>query len=399
MRVYFRADRNSIYAVSDMQYPFTQCYLHPSRSTTDPGSRGVIGSFTFESLPCRVVFGSGTMSAAKAEIERLGCKRALVLTTPQQQSQGAQLGTALGPLYAGIFSEATMHTPVEVTDQALAAMKGCEADCVVSLGGGSTTGLGKALALRTGVNQLCIPTTYAGSEMTPILGETRDGLKTTLRDNAVLPQTVIYDVDLTLSLPAGLAATSGINAIAHAVEALYARDRNPVVALMAEEGIRALAHALPIIMDRPDDREARTEAFHGAWLCGVCLGTVGMALHHKLCHTLGGTFDLPHAETHTIVLPHALAYNARAVPDAMTRIARAINTADAAQGLYHLARRLGVKLALRDIGMPEGGIDKAADLAMANAYWNPHPLKRNAIRDLIARAWSGDPPVATKAAL
>ncbi|MGY3233513.1 maleylacetate reductase [Bradyrhizobium sp. USDA 4472] len=358
----------------------------------------MIGSFTFENLPCRVVFGSGTLGAAKAELERLGGKRALVLTTPQQETAGKALGAALGPLYAGLFPGATMHTPVEITERAIAAMKDCGADCVVALGGGSTTGLGKALALRTGVNQLCIPTTYAGSEMTPILGQTENGLKTTVRDNAVLPETVIYDVDLTMTLPVGLTATSGINAIAHAVEALYARDTNPVTSLMAEEGIRALARALPAIAAKPDDRGARSDALYGAWLCGVCLGTVGMALHHKLCHTLGGTFDLPHAETHTIVLPHALAYNAPVVPDAMARIARAIGASDASQGLFELAKRLGAKVALRDIGMPESGIDKAADLAVTNAYWNPRPLERGAIRDLIARAWAGETPVAIKAA-
>jgi maleylacetate reductase len=195
----------------------------------------MIGSFTFENLPCRVVFGSGTLSAAKAEIERLGGKRALVLTTPHQEAEGMRLGSSLGSLYAGIFSGATMHTPVEATDRAIAVMKKCGADCVIALGGGSTTGLGKALALRTGVNQLCIPTTYAGSEMTPILGETKDGLKTTVRDPAVLPETVIYDVDLTLTLPVGLAVSSGINAIAHAVEALYARDTNPVTSLKAQQ--------------------------------------------------------------------------------------------------------------------------------------------------------------------
>jgi len=182
------------------------------------------------------------------------------------------------------------------------------------------------------------------------------------------------------------------------VEALYARDHNPVISLMAEDGIRALAEALPAIVEKPDNREARGQALYGAWLCGVCLGTVGMALHHKLCHTLGGSFDLPHAETHTIILPHALAYNAPAVPEAMARIARAIGAADAAQGLYDLTRRLNAKLALRDIGMPESGIDKAADLAVSNAYWNPRPLERNAIRDLIARAWSGAAPSATMAA-
>jgi alcohol dehydrogenase class IV len=353
----------------------------------------MIGSFTFENLPCRVVFGSGTLASAKAEIERLGGKRALVLTTPQQEAQGAKLGAALGPLYAGIFAGATMHTPIEVTAQALAAMKACDADCVVALGGGSTTGLGKALALRTGVKQLCIPTTYAGSEMTPILGQTENGLKTTVRDTAVLPETVIYDVDLTLTLPVGLTATSGINAIAHAVEALYARDTNPVTSLMAEEGIRALARALPAIAAKPDDRAARSDALYGAWLCGVCLGTVGMALHHKLCHTLGGTFNLPHAETHAAVLPHALAYNASAAPQAMARIARAIGREDAASGLFELAGEIGVQRSLRELGMREQDIDRAAGIAVTNPYWNPRAVERGAIRGLIARAWAGTAPV------
>ncbi len=207
----------------------------------------MIGSFTYESLPCRVVFGSGTLGTVNAEVRRLGGKRALVLTSSQQMTQGVSLADELGSLCAGIFSDATMHTPVEVTERALTALRTCQADCVISLGGGSTIGLGKALALRTGVNQLCIPTTYAGSEMTPILGETRDGRKTALRSAAVLPETVVYDVDLTMTLPAKLAATSGINAIAHAAEALYAQEANPVISLMAEEGIRALAHALPVI--------------------------------------------------------------------------------------------------------------------------------------------------------
>jgi alcohol dehydrogenase class IV len=352
----------------------------------------MIGSFMLEILPTRVVFGSGTLGAAGAEIERLGVARALILTTPQQEAEGRKLGSTIGSLFAGIFSEAAMHTPVEITERALAVVADCRADCVVSLGGGSTTGLGKALALRTGIKQLCIPTTYAGSEMTPILGETKDGQKTTIRSNDVLPETVIYDVDLTLSLPAVLAATSGMNAIAHAVEALYARDSNPVVSLMAEEAIRALARALPAIVTNPDNREARSEALYGAWLCGICLGTVGMALHHKLCHTLGGTFDLPHSETHTIILPHALAYNAPAAPDAIIRIGRALGSTDPAQELYDLARRLGATLALRDIGMPEDGIDKAADLAVTNAYWNPRELERDKIWQLIVRAWSGRRP-------
>jgi alcohol dehydrogenase class IV len=198
--------------------------------------------------------------------------------------------------------------------------------------------------------------------MTPILGQTEHGRKTTVRSRDVLPETVIYDVDLTLTLPPALSATSGVNAIAHAVEALYARDRNPIISIIAEQGIAALAGALPEIVADPGSVEAHTRALYGAWLCGTCLGSVGMALHHKLCHVLGGSFDLPHAETHTIILPHVVAYNAPAAPEAMAAIRRAL------------------------------GSDDAADLAVADPYWNPRPIERAAIRDLIARAHAGAAP-------
>jgi maleylacetate reductase len=272
-----------------------------------------------------------------------------------------------------------------------------QADCIVSLGGGSTTGLGKAIALRTDLPQIVLPTSYAGSEMTPVVGQTSGGIKTTQSSPKILPEIVIYDVDLTMTMPTKLSATSGINAIAHAVEALYARDRNPVISLMAQESIRTLAHALPKICAQPDDRAARTDALYGAWLSGICLGAVGMALHHKLCHTLGGSFNLPHAETHTVILPHALAYNAPAAPEAMTRIAGALGVPDAAPGLHDLARKLAAPTSLREIGMPESGIDQAADLAVKNPYWNPRTIEREAIRELIARAWRGDAPPTTPA--
>lgn len=352
----------------------------------------MIETFTYEALPIRVRFGRGTVAEVASEVARLGGKRALVLTTPQQAGEGDRIGALLGSAFAGLFSGAAMHTPVEVTETALFALKEAGADCVVAIGGGSTTGLGKALALRTGIAQLVIPTTYAGSEMTPILGETKEGRKTTLRSLDVLPEAVIYDVDLTVSLPPGLSATSGVNAIAHAVEALYAKDRNPVISLMAEDGIRTLSSALPILVHEPANMEARAKALYGAWLCGCCLGAVGMALHHKLCHTLGGTFDLPHSETHTIVLPHAVAYNAPAAPEAMAAITRALGAPDAAQGLFDLVRVLRVPHALSQIGMPADGIEKAADLAVENPYWNPRPITREGIRDLIARAYAGDRP-------
>jgi maleylacetate reductase len=285
-----------------------------------------------------------------------------------------------------------MHTPVEVTEAAISVFADIRADCVVSVGGGSTTGLGKAIALRTDAPQVVIPTTYAGSEVTPILGETKGGVKTTQRSPKILPELVIYDVELTLSLPARLSATSGLNAMAHAVEALYARDGNPVISLFAEDGLRALTSSLPVIVRDPADRAARSSAQYGAWLCGMCLASTSMALHHKLCHVLGGAFDLPHAETHAIVLPHAAAFNLEAAPDAAGRIGAAIGSDDAALGLYGLAQSLLIPLALKDIGMPETGIEHVIELTFRDPYWNPRPLDRDAIRSLVRAAYEGEPP-------
>ena len=349
-------------------------------------------SFTFQGMPSTVRFGAGTIAELPELVREISATRALLLSTPQQASQVEALGATLGGLAVAHFAEATMHTPVDVTERALALARSEAIDVVIALGGGSTIGLGKAISLHSGIPQIAIPTTYAGSEMTPILGQTENGRKTTQRTLKVVPRAVIYDVDLTLSLPAGLSGTSGINAIAHAVEGLYARDTNPVMQLIAEEGIRALASALPQIARDMDDREARCDALYGAWLCGMVLGSVGMALHHKLCHTIGGAFDLPHAETHTIILPHALAYNAPAVPDAIARLRRALATDVPAGALFDLAREIGAPGSLRELGMPEAGIEQAADEAVQNAYWNPRPLDRAGIAALLARAWAGERP-------
>jgi maleylacetate reductase len=339
-----------------------------------------------------VLFGSGTITQLASEVARLGIRRALVLATPGRPAKAAELAALLGERSAGVFAGAVMHTPVSVSDEAMKVAAESGADGLIAFGGGSAIGLGKAMALRTDLPQIAVPTTYAGSEMTPILGESKDGVKTTQRSAKVLPETVIYDVDLTLGLPPHVSAASGMNAVAHAVEALYALEQNPVTSLMAEEGIAALTRALPGIVQDPTDRAARSDALYGAWLCGVCLGAVGMALHHKLCHTLGGSFGLPHADTHAVVLPHAVPYNAPAAPVAMARVARALGVREAAEGLYDLAGRLGAPRSLRELGMKEGDIERAADLAVERPYWNPRPVERGAIRDLIERAWAGLPP-------
>ena len=350
--------------------------------------------FVYTAHSARVIFGAGTLDRLVPEVERLDLRHVLVLSTPQQKTEADALAARIGARAAAVFAGATMHTPVGVTEEAMRVVAANGIDGLVAVGGGSTTGLAKAIALRTDLPQIVAPTTYAGSEMTAILGETKDGLKTTVKSAKVLPEVVIYDVDLTMSLPVSLSVVSGMNAIAHAVEALYAQDRNPIITMMAADGIRAFARALSRIVEAPDDREARSDALYGAWLCGTCLGAVGMAIHHKLCHTLGGSFDLPHAETHTVVLPHATAYNAAAAPHAMRIIAEALGADDAAGGLYDLAGRLGAKRSLQALGMPADGIDKAADIAMASPYWNPRPLDRAAIRDLIARAHAGLRPQA-----
>jgi len=348
--------------------------------------------FVYEALPSRVIFDEVTSTLLRAECERLRIGHPLILSTPQQRREGQCVLDLLGGAAAGLFTEAEMHTPVRVTERAVASFKASASDGTIAIGGGSTTGLGKAIALRTGAPQIVIPTTYAGSEMTPILGETVDGRKTTQVTRDVLPETVIYDVAQTLDLPPDISAASGLNAIAHAVEALYARDANPIVSMMAEEGVRVLAAALPLILVTPHDFDARSECLYGTWLCGVCLGAVGMALHHKLCHALGGLFDLPHAQTHAIVLPHALAYNAAAAPDAICRLSQALQADDPARAMFDLAGRLGISGGLRSLGMPADGVDRAADEILAKPYWNPAPIDRPAIRDLLDHAWSGMPP-------
>ena len=302
------------------------------------------------------------------------------------------MSESIGHLSTGVYAKATMHTPVEVTEDALKVLEASRSDCTIALGGGSTTGLGKALAYRTDLPQIVIPTTYAGSEVTPILGQTEVGVKTTVSDARIVPEIVIYDPQMTYGLPASMTVTSTLNALAHAAEALYAKNRNPLSTLMAAEGARALIEALPAITKDVRSTEGRRKALYGAWLCGTVLGSVGMALHHKLCHTLGGAFDLPHAETHAIVLPHAIAFNEAAVADLLRPIADALAADSAGIGLYDYAKSVSAPTALRDLGMPEQGIDRAADLAVANPYWNPREFDRKQIRRIIENAFIGRVP-------
>ena len=351
--------------------------------------------FVYQGTPSRVVFEWGALAQLPAEVERLGARRALILATPEQHVLADEVARVLGERAAGVHAQAVMHVPVDVARAAREAAAALDADCCIAVGGGSTIGLGKAIALESPLPIIAVPTTYAGSEMTPIYGLTEGRVKRTGRDLRVLPRTVVYDPSLTLTLPPSISAASGVNAIAHAVEALYAEDANPVISLMAQESIRALGAALPVIVRKPDDVDARSRALYGAWLAGSCLGAVGMALHHKLCHTLGGTFNLPHAQTHAAMLPHTAHYNHEAAPDALALVAQALGGQHANEAgplLYELNRTLGIPVSLAEIGMPEAGLDEAAELACRNPYANPRAIERDAIRALLQRAWQGTAP-------
>ncbi|MEN7531856.1 maleylacetate reductase [Cupriavidus sp. DL-D2] len=349
-------------------------------------------NFVHDPLTPRVLFGPGVLQALPSELGRLGLKRVLVISTLEQRGLAELVSDHISERVAGFFDRATMHVPAPIVEDAVSMARDLGIDGYVAAGGGSTIGLAKMLALQSSLPILAIPTTYAGSEMTSIFGITESELKRTGRDKRVLPRTVIYDPELTLSLPSSISVTSGVNAIAHAVEGLYAPEINPILSIMAQQGIAALAKAIPKIRIKPADLKARSDALYGAWMCGSVLGNVSMALHHKLCHTLGGTFNLPHAETHTIILPHALAYNSPAIPTAIKLLQEALSILDPARALYDLAKSNGAPVSLRSIGMKEADLGRACDLVMSAQYPNPRPLEKRAIAGLLRRAYFGQTP-------
>ncbi|MBT5798990.1 MAG: maleylacetate reductase [Alphaproteobacteria bacterium] len=350
--------------------------------------------FTYTANPARVLFGSGTRQSLTDEMTKLGTNRAMVITSAHKRDYINQIMLDLGEYCVAHFDGAEMHTPMHVTHMALEYISDKKIDCLIAIGGGSTTGLTKAIALRTGLPQIILPTTYAGSELTPIIGETVNGIKTTQSSQKVLPETVIYDVDLTLSLPVTDSITSGINALAHAVEALYAENKNPVTSTLAEKAILSFYHALPRIFSHPLDIQARTTALYATFLSGMCLGSVGMSLHHKLCHTLGGSFGLPHAATHCVILPYVIQFNAPA-SDILNQLGRTLNSSSLAFAIFELIRTCNGPSRLRDIGMKKADLNKAAELAISNAYYNPRSFTKNDIHSLLNDAFSGIIPDAS----
>jgi maleylacetate reductase len=351
--------------------------------------------FAYDALPGRVVFGSGASRGELVrETDRLGVERVLIIATSQERELAEDLADPLGEHVADVFTGVRPHVPLEVAEEAREAAREAGADCLLSVGGGSTTGTAKAIALETGLPIIAIPTTYAGSEMTPVWGLTEGERKTTGTSRDVLPRIVVYDPELTFSLPPHISGPSAMNAMAHCVEAFWAPGANPISSLVAEEGIGALSRGVLTVVEEPDNAEGRSETLYGSFLAGAAFAVAGSGLHHKICHVLGGAYDLPHADMHTVVLPHAVAFNEPAMPEISRRVERALNeTSDvggAATGLYDLAEKIGAPKALKDIGMREEDLDDAVSLVLEKAFDdNPRPVNEAGVRSILHNAYEG----------
>ncbi|MFI1329851.1 maleylacetate reductase [Streptomyces sp. NPDC020845] len=347
--------------------------------------------FVHETLPQRVVFAPG--GAARAigdEAARLGAARVMVVVAP---SSSALAGTLTGALpVAHVHHEVVRHVPVEVAGRAREAAARCRADALVSIGGGSATGLAKAVALTTGLPVVAVPTTYAGSEATNVWGLTEGATKTTGVDPKVLPRAVVYDASLLRTLPVELSVASGLNALAHGVDAMWGPHADPIDLALAEESIRGLCQGLPAVKSDPRGLAGHERTLYGAYLAAVAFASAGSGPHHKICHVLGGMFDLAHAQTHAVVLPHVLALNAPHAPEAECRIAAALTAPTAVEGLAALYARLDAPMALRDCGMPEDGIARAVEPILAAVAANAPALTRDSLTALLRAAWAGEPP-------
>jgi maleylacetate reductase len=335
----------------------------------------------------RVVFGRGAVAQVPAEVERLGVRRVLIIGNPRRDGVRQLRAGALGPRVVGTIDLVHEHVPVEDAERAAAQALSIDADLLLPVGGGSAIGTAKAAARRTRLPILAVPSTYSGSEMTPIWGES-DDVKVTGRDPAVMPRTVVYDPDLSASMPAGLAATSAMNALAHCAEAVYDPECSPLTRAAALEGTRALSRGLRSL----PGAHSSEDLLYGAWLAGVALGNASMGLHHKLCHVVGGQQRLPHGALHSVLLPYVLAYQEPAAAEVLGRFAAAVGHGNAAGAVWDLGRRLGTPTSLDAIGFRRSGTQDVVDAVMAAPPRGPREVDAAALRDLLDRAAQGLPP-------
>ena len=324
--------------------------------------------------------------------EELGIRRALLVGTPGAEKRYASVWSELESIEAARFFAAEPHCPVEVVEACRIVYRQQDCDGVVAIGGGSTLGLGKILSAEEAASFIALPTTYSGSEMTAIFGRKIDGRKKTAIDPACRPDCVIYDSELSAGLPRHESVTSAMNSIAHAVEALYPQTPNSLAATLAAECLRAHRNGLEELVFGKNETRARGELLYGAFLGGLVVGMCGIALHHQLCHVIGGLFDLPHAESNSVVLPQALDYNREFIPDANAIIVNVFGGDSAASGLFDFAQKLGAPVSLREIGMPGDGIDAVVDTMLAHGGYNPRALDAEPLLATVQAAYEGTRP-------
>lgn len=354
--------------------------------------------FTINPLANRIVFGLGATAKLSAEIDALGGSRAMIVCTAGAAGRIAPIVEALGSACVGVFAEVQPHCPEEVVLAAIERFRSLDADCLVSIGGGSSIDTGKPLAVETGKPTIAVPTTYSGSEVTPLYGIVIGDRKKGHRDDRALPRTVIYDPEMTTGLSPYATAISGMNSLAHCVEALYPATPNPIATLFAEAGIRALAAGLPASVATSGDLQARTQALYGAYLGGTVVTLVGIALHHRTCHVLGGSYGISHGDANAVILPHATAYNAPATPAAMAVLGQAMGSDDPAAALYDLAQSMGTPTDLKSLGMKESDLDAATEQAIEVTAYNPRPLEFGPLREMLQNAYEGNRPTSPLAA-
>lgn len=357
--------------------------------------------FTHQHTASRTVFGVGALARVAEEVRALGLARVMLIGSPSAAGAAATIATSLGGDLELRWEDTAQHVPVELAERARGAAAEHGVDGVVCVGGGSAVGLAKAVALTHRVPVVAVPTTYAGSEQTPVYGLTGDGHKETGTDPAVQPRVVVYDPALTVGLPARVTGTSAFNALAHAIEGLWAPGANPITSTLAHESVRAITASLPRVIDAPDDLDGRGDLLYGAALAGMVLGATSAGMHHKICHVLGGRSGLVHADAHAVVLPHVVAFNAPALPTEMSRLSSALGAADSdpAGQLWQLAARSGLPTRLSDLAGPAGPLDRGSLLPVAEEVCaevsaNPVPLSVPAVHALLERAFDGAPPLA-----
>lgn len=350
----------------------------------------MLAPFVYKSDQIRVLFGRGAAKQLADEAERHDMARVMLLCSHGRGALAREIAAPLGPRVVGVSETVRPGMPVAAFDEIVADLKRFDADGFVCVGGGSPVGLAKAVAAATKIPFIAVVTTYSGSEMAARWYLGTGGGERSGQSKHALPASAIYDPALTLALPFKTSAASAMNAMAHAVESLYAPDANPIVLTLAEEAARRLAAALPRLKADPKDIDARTDALYGAWLAAAFRASIGLS--HTIAQRVRQNFATEHAATHAAVLPYAAAFNLVAAPAARERLARALGASDPARALYDVNVACGLATGLKELGLREADIHRAAEIVSQRKFPGPRPVTPADIENVVRQAFAGAPP-------